>query len=143
MKKVIIEYEENKKELNPILEWLIYVIGYAFVLIIVSIIFKNTIYIDTSLFGVWAVLTVIIIYILNKTIKPIIVLLTLPITVLTLGLFYPIVNVIILNIADFILGKHFEINGLFIASIVAIIISFMNMLMDKWITNPIIERVKK
>ena len=86
----------TSKNKYVVLEWLIKILGYALVLITVSIIFKNTIYIDNSYWGLWAVLASLIVFILNKTIKPILVWLTLPITALTLGLFYPIINVIIL-----------------------------------------------
>ena len=89
MKKVIIE--ENKKR-NYFIDWLAHMIGYAIVLMIASIIFKNTIYIDNSLFGFWALLAAILTSLLNETVKPILVLLTLPITSLTLGLFYPFIN---------------------------------------------------
>ena len=138
--KMIIINGDGKKRINSILDWLIYMCGYALVLISVSVIFDNTIYIDNSYFGLWALIAVIIIYILNKTIKPIIVWLTLPITGLTLGLFYPFINVFILNIVDFILGKYFEIKGIFMGGIVAIIISIMNILMENLIIEPLLRK---
>ena len=122
-------------------DWIIRMIGYALVLIAVSIVFNNTIYIDNSYFGFWGLIAVIIIFILNKTIKPVIVWLTLPLTALTLGLFYLIINVFILKIADFILMSHFDIHGIIMPFIVSIVISIMNIIMDKVITNNII-RVK-
>lgn len=128
----------TSKNKYVVLEWLIKILGYALVLITVSIIFKNTIYIDNSYWGLWAVLASLIVFILNKTIKPILVWLTLPITALTLGLFYPITNVIILNIVDFILGSHFKIQGIFMSVIVAIIISIMNFLLNDLVINNII-----
>ena len=128
----------TSKNKYVVLEWLIKILGYALVLITVSIIFKNTIYIDNSYWGLWAVLSSLIVFILNKTIKPILVWLTLPITSLTLGLFYPIINVIILNIVDFILGSHFKIQGIFMSVIVAIIISIMNFLLNDLVINNII-----
>lgn len=128
----------TSKNKYVVLEWLIKILGYALVLITVSIIFKNTIYIDNSYWGLWAVLASLIVFILNKTIKPILVWLTLPITTLTLGLFYPIINVIILNIVDFILGSHFKIQGIFMSVIVAIIISIMNFLLNDLVINNII-----
>lgn len=128
----------TSKNKYVVLEWLIKISGYALVLITVSIIFKNTIYIDNSYWGLWAVLASLIVFILNKTIKPILVWLTLPITALTLGLFYPITNVIILNIVDFILGSHFKIQGIFMSVIVAIIISIMNFLLNDLVINNII-----
>ena len=129
--------------MKKILEWLIYMIGYALILITASIVFKNVIYIDNSCFGIWGLIAAIIIYILNKTVKPILFWLTLPITGITLGLFYPVLNVIVLNIVDFLLGNHFIIHGFFMSVIVSICISIMNVLMDNLIISPIIERGRR
>lgn len=123
-----------------ILEFLLHIILYGFILIAVSILFPKTIYIDNSYFGLWSFLATIIIFILNKTIKPVIVWLTIPITALTFGLFYPFINVFILYIVHFILGKHFEIHGIFMSVIVAIIISCMDQLMENLIIKPFIEK---
>ncbi len=120
-------------------DWLIRMIGYALVLIAVSLVFKNTIYIDDSYYGIWGLITVIIIFVLNKTIKPVIVWLTLPLTALTMGLFYLIINVFILKITDFILMSHFDIKGIVMSFVVSIVISIMNVMMDKVITNNIIK----
>lgn len=128
---------------NKYLDWIIRMIGYALVLIVVSIIFKNTIYMDNSYFGFWGLVTVIIIFILNKTIKPVIVWLTLPLTALTLGLFYLVINVLILKIADFILMDHFSIHGIIMPVIVSIIISIMNTMMDNILKNNIMRLKNK
>ena len=119
MKLVIIENKSAR--INKFLDWLLYMVGYALILITVSILFKNTIFIDSSFFGYWGLIAAIIIYFLNKTIKPILVWLTLPLTGLTFGLFYPFVNVLVLNITDFILGEHFTIHGLFMSFVIAIL----------------------
>lgn len=129
--------------MKRLVDWLIYMIGYALILITVSILFKNVIYIDDSYYGLWGLIAAIIIYILNKTVKPILFWLTLPITGITLGLFYPVLNVIILNIVDFILGNHFIIHGIFMSVIVSICISIMNVIMDNLIISPLIERSNK
>lgn len=128
-------------KISKYVDWLIRMIGYALVLITVSVVFKNTIYIDNSYFGLWGLVAVIIIFVLNKTIKPLIVWLTLPLTALTLGLFYPIVNILVLKITDFILMEHFDIHGTIMIFIVSIIISIMNTLMDSLIIKNIL-RVK-
>lgn len=141
MKIVFIDSKRTPKiHINRFIDWLIHMIAYALILITVSIIFKKTLYIDSSYFGLWGLLASIIIYLLNKTIKPIIVWLTLPITGLTLGLFYPFINVLILNITDWILGPYFQIYGIFISFIIAILISLMNILMDIMIIDPILAR---
>lgn len=116
-----------------VLDWITHMLGYTLVLILASLIFKKTIYIDTSYYGVWGLLTVVIIFILNRTVKPILFWLTLPITGITLGLFYPVINVLILKLTDFILLSHFEINGIFFVIIVSIFISVMNWIMDNLI----------
>ncbi len=134
----------DKKEvrLNRFIDWIIYMLGYAIVLIIVSAFFKNTINVDSSYSGLWFLIASIIIYMLNKTIKPLLVWLTLPLTGLTMGLFYPFINVFILYITDFLLGNHFEINGIFMAFILAIFISIINIIMQKCVIDPLIRREK-
>ena len=130
----------NKDILNKIITWFIYIIGYALILNVVAIIFKNTIHIDYSYFGIWGIIASIVIYILNKTIKPIIVRFTIPITALTLGIFYPFINVIILKIVDFILGSHFIIRGIWFAVLAAILISVLNIIMENTIIKPAIRK---
>ena len=149
-RRIIIEevYEENEnvtfKRLvnNKFFEWLLYMVGYAVVLITVSCMFGKAFYINNQYYGFYAVLAAIIIYVLNKTIKPVLVFLTLPITALTLGLFYPIINVFILYIASFILGDNFQIQGILLPFIIAILISILNMLMEGMIIKPIIHKGK-
>ena len=126
-------------KISKYLDWFIRMLGYAIVLITVSIVFKNTIYIDNEYFGLWGLIAVIIIFLLNKTIKPLIVWFTLPLTALTLGLFYPVINILILKITDFILMSHFEIHGTVMLFIVSIIISIMNTMMDSLIIKNILR----
>ena len=106
----------------------------------VSVMFDNTFYINNQYYGLYAFIMAIIIYILNQTIKPILVHLTLPITALTMGLFYPIINVFILYIASFILGDDFQIHGIILPFIIAIVISILNMFMEGMIIKPIIYK---
>ena len=126
-------------KINKYIDWLIRMIGYALVLIAVSIIFNDTVYIDNSYFGFWGLAAVVIIFILNKTVKPVVVWLTLPLTAITLGLFYLIINVLVLKMTDFILMSHFDINGIIMPCIVSLVLSVMNTIMDKVITNNIIK----
>lgn len=138
----IIVVDSEKVRLNKFADWLLYMGGYTLILILVSILFNDSLMIDNSYFGLWAFLASVIIYILNKTIKPIIFLLTLPITGLTLGLFYPFINVLIIKMADFILGNHLETKGIFILFFAAIAISVMNFLLEKIIIEPMIRSGK-
>ena len=138
--------EENKTKFqrlvqNKFFEWLLYMIGYAIVLMIVSKLFKS-LYINNNYYGLYYLLSAIIIYILNQTIKPLLFYITLPLTAITFGLFYPIINVIILYITDFILGKNFIIHGPIISFVIAIIISLLNIVMEGMIIKPIINKGK-
>ncbi len=139
MKVVIID--GNERKLNNFLDWLLHMVGYTLVLVIASIIF-SVIEINNEYYGLWAFLAAVIIYILNKTIKPLLIFLTLPITILTLGLFYPFVNVLILYITDFLLGQNFQIvdGNVFNLFLVAIVISLLNILMRELVIRPILER---
>ncbi len=130
--------KNNQRIKNPLLRWLIYMIGYAIVLIIVDKIFP-TFNINMTNYGIYALLAAIVIYILNKTIKPILKILTLPITILSLGILYPLSNIIILYLTSFILGSNFNIKGFFSAFVIAIIISLFNMLMEGLFIKPIIN----
>jgi len=138
--KLVIK-EKNKVRINRLFDWLIHMIGYIIVFIVVTSLFKS-IYIDSDHLIIWSSIIVLVIYILNKTVKPILVTLTIPITGLTLGLFYPCINVFILKLVDWLLGPHFEVKNLFIALFVAILLSITNFIMQE-IINSIIGKVKK
>lgn len=142
MKVMIKDKNTHQVRINRIIDWLIYMLGYSVILLAVCLIFKKTISIDSHYFGIWVFITSVLVYILNKTIKPILVWLTIPLTGMTLGLFYPFINVFILNIVDFILVSHFDIQGLLMSFIVAILISLMNAIMDTIIIEPLIRRYK-
>lgn len=132
--------KDKNKIWGIIVDWVVYSIGYALILILMSIIFKKTVQIDNTLFGMWAFLAAILIRLLNRTIKPILFWLTIPITALTLGIFYPFINVIILKIVSFILGNHFNINGIWMSFFIAILISILNQMMDAVIKNLLEKR---
>ncbi|MCI8567705.1 MAG: phage holin family protein [Bacilli bacterium] len=134
--------KEKLSFIGRIIEWLLYMFFYALVFFTVSNMF-DSFYIDVNNAGIYSFLAVIIIYILNKTIKPILFFLTIPITGITLGLFYPCINLFILKITDWILGSHFKLENIFIAFFIAVLISLMNTLMDNIIIKPIIRRFKK
>lgn len=125
--------------LNAFLEWLIYMFGYALVLLITSNLFRS-LYVENFIYGF---LAAIIIYILNKTIKPILITISLPLIGMSLGLFYFVINVVILLLVDLILGKHFYLTGFFSPIIVSIFISIMNVIMENLIIRPLIERCKR
>ena len=115
---------------------MLYILGYTLVLLIVDAIFNSF---DVDNFW-YELLAVVIIYVLNKTVRPIIFKLTIPITALTFGLFYPFINFLILKIVDLILGDHFNIYGFWSGLLIAICISIMNFFVEELIVKPIIRR---
>lgn len=75
-----------------------------------------------------AVLVAIVLAILNGILKPILVILTIPITIMTFGLFLLVINaIIILFVGNFISG--FVVDGFWWAFIFSIILSFISYLM--------------
>ena len=139
--KVVVVEKDNKVRMNRFLEWLVYLLGYTIVFFAVSALFKSF-YIDMSYYGLYGFIAVLIISVFNNTLKPILVSLTIPITGLTLGLFYPCINLFILKLTDWILGSHFDLKNIWIAFFIAILISVMNLLMEGLIIKPILRRVK-
>ena len=144
MKKlIIVEAESTKNNLvkNKFVNFIISLVCYALVLILVSMLFKDF-YINNKYYGLYAVIAALIIDILNKTIKPVLVVMTMPLTAITLGLSYPIVNMIILFLTSFIMGNNFNITGFFTAFFASILISIFNMFMDGFIIKPITKDSK-
>ncbi|MGN6530530.1 MAG: phage holin family protein [Ginsengibacter sp.] len=87
-----------------------------------SMILKPHIVIDS--YGT-AVIFVLVLGILNALIKPLLIILTLPITILTLGLFLLVINVLMVLLAGkFVSGIH--IDGFFWAFIFGILLSFIS-----------------
>ena len=133
--------DKNKYRINYFFDWLFHIIAYTIVFILITTLFK-TIYVDSNNLILWSSIIVIVLYILNKTIKPVLVTLTIPITGLTLGLFYPFINVLILKLTDWLLGKHFEITSFLSALIFAILLSISTFIVNE-IIKKIIDKVKK
>lgn len=133
--------DKNKDRLIKLIEWALYMVGYIAVFIFVTSFFKS-IYIDPDHLILYSTLIVLIVYILNITIKPILVSLTIPLTGLTLGLFYPFINLFILKVADILLGEHFELHNIYILIFVVILLSICNLIMEG-IMSKIIKKVKK
>ncbi len=72
-----------------------------------------------------ALIVALVLGLLNLIVKPILVVLTLPITILTLGLFYLVINVIIIYIADYFVSG-FAVSGFLNALIFSFLISIIN-----------------
>ncbi len=70
-----------------------------------------------------AVFVALSLSVLNFIVKPILVLLTLPITLVTLGLFLLVINVFIIYLADWLVAG-FKVNSFFWALIFSLLLAF-------------------
>ncbi len=134
--------KKTRQNLENLIEWVLQIVGYALILVFVATFF-DTFYIDDNHLYLYGFIATLIIFFLNKTIKPILFFLTIPITGITIGIFYPCINLFILKLTDWILREHFQIKNIFIAFLLAILISVMNQLVENIITKPIMRRIKK
>jgi len=67
----------------------------------------------------------------NIILKPFLCILMLPINIITLGITYPFVNVLVLKFISFIMGNHFVLTGWFSAFFISIFISIMTFIIDR------------
>ena len=129
--------ENADKKINKLLDWIIYISGYTLTLYLVDVIF-NAFEVDNILYYFWGS---IILFILNKTIKKIVFKLTLPITGLTFGLFYFVIDFFMLKIVDFILGNHFDIYGIWWGLFIAVSISVIHFILEELILKPLMRKM--
>lgn len=113
--------------------WILSIVLNAVALIIVSLIFESF---HLESFGT-ALLASFILSILNTFLKPILIFFTLPITLLTLGLFLFVINAATLMLAQSVMGDSFVIDGFGIAIIAAIVISLLNMFLNRLIKDAV------
>jgi len=80
------------------------------------------------------IIVALVLAVLNSFVKPILVVLTIPITIITLGLFLLIINAIIVKMADYFI-EGFSVDGWLSAILFSLIVSLvsyiLNMFVDK------------
>ncbi len=79
-----------------------------------------------------AIIVAIVLSVLNLFVKPILVVLTLPITIVTLGLFLLIVNALIILLADKLIGG-FSVDGIWTAVLFSILLSVLQSILNSLI----------
>ncbi|MFD2705583.1 phage holin family protein [Salibacterium lacus] len=75
--------------------------------------------------------------IINMLIRPLLVILTLPITVVTLGFFVFIINAALLMLTSELMGDLFEISSFGMALLAAVLIALLNVLINNFIVEPL------
>ena len=76
-----------------------------------------------------AAILIIVLAVLNAVVKPILQILGLPITIITLGLFLLVINVIIVKLADYLMSS-FDVHGLLNALLFSLALSVVNAVVD-------------
>lgn len=77
-----------------------------------------------------ALVVAVVLGLLNVFIKPLLVLLTIPATILTLGLFLLVINAVIIMLGDYFVSG-FHVNGFWTAFIFSIILSVLQSILNK------------
>lgn len=78
-----------------------------------------------------ALVVAVVLGILNAFLRPILLILTLPITIITLGLFTLIINTLIVMLADYLIAG-FVIDGFWWAFLFSIVFFILNSVMFRW-----------
>ena len=77
-----------------------------------------------------ALIVAIILGVLNLFVKPLLIILTIPVTIVTLGLFLFVINALIILMTDYLVDG-FTVNGFWWALLFSILISIMNAAFDR------------
>lgn len=97
----------------------------------IVIIMATKLFININVDNIFYVfITAVLLMIMNKCLKPLLKVVMLPLNIYTLGLTYPLVNVIILKLISFLLKPHFMLKGWFAAFFISIFISIMTLIID-------------
>jgi putative membrane protein len=104
-----------------VLKWLI---------MAVSIVVAAHVIPGVTLASFWsAVLVALFLGIVNVLIKPVLILVTLPINILTLGLFTFVINAVLILLASSVI-KGFHVSGFWVAMLFSIILSIVNYILS-------------
>jgi putative membrane protein len=77
-----------------------------------------------------AIVLALVLAILNAIVKPILFVITIPITILTLGLFYFVLNALMILLADYLL-KDFAVDGFWWALLFSLLLSIVTSVLYK------------
>jgi putative membrane protein len=86
-----------------------------------------------------ALIAALVIGFINATIGALLKILTFPLTLLTLGVFWFVINALMLELASALLAPKFQVRSFTAAFLGAIVLSLVNMVL-KWLVNPSRDR---
>jgi putative membrane protein len=83
-----------------------------------------------------ALATALLIALLNTLVKPLLIIFTIPVTILTFGLFLLVINASIIMMASALL-RGFYVNGFWYALLFSIILSFITAVMESMVSSDV------
>ncbi len=86
-----------------------------------------------------ALIAALVIGFINATVGLLLKILTFPLTLVTLGLFWLVINALMLKLASALLSPGFQVRGFLAAFLGAILLSLVNMML-KWLVHPSHDR---
>src|SRR5699024_6140190 len=113
--------------LRRFLNWFVFLFLNAIALMAVDFLFDSFYIADFKT----ALLASLVLSVLNIFVKPFLFILSLPITIVTLGFFILILDAIILMISQSVIGDTFVIDGFLMAFVASIIISIISVILHK------------
>jgi len=77
------------------------------------------------------VIVALVLAILNAIVKPVLIILTIPITIITLGLFLLVINIIIVKLADYLIDG-FTVSNWLVALLFSLIVSVVSSILHSF-----------
>ena len=129
------------KNKSKIIEFVLEILGYSISFYLVSKMFKSFC-INSEYQYLYSLLAAVLIFVLNKTVRKILFFITIPITAISLGAFYFVINTLMLKLTDWIMGAKLDFTNIWILFFISIIISAISLLIDLIIIKPVIKRMR-
>ena len=85
---------------------------------------------------VYALLLAAVLSLLNASVKPVLIFLTIPATIVSLGLFLLVINAFIIEIAAWILNPGFTVDSFWWALLFSIVLSIINSIFERLTVKP-------
>lgn len=132
----------NRGKFNLVIEFLLYAVLYTAAFMAVESMFQSFV-INSDYKVIYAFISIVVIYILEKVLKPILVTVSTPITGLTFGLFYFVINAFMLKLTDWIMGPKLDFTDIWVLLLISVVLVLINLLIEKVIIEPIIRKANK
>lgn len=82
-----------------------------------------------------SIIVVIVLAILNFLVKPILQIISIPITILTLGLFLFVINALIIMLCSYLMGSKFHVDGFWYALLFSLVLSIVQSIVGGLMTD--------